>query len=340
MRLKIVGFCYHKIPSAVLAIIKPMEVLQKEQLVDFLYANSMEVTHEVIDTADVIISIRGAEPIDLQWVQRAKEKGKKVVYYLDDDVLNLNAYVYTYNKSYFQREDIKNNVKNIMRSCDILWTSNQRIINKYKAYFNRAYVMKAPALLLTSQKVEKESIEPITIGFAGGIDHREFYEKMLCQPLQQLLLLYSNQVKFEVFGFQTYLLYHLPITTYPYIEDYDDYMLKMKSFHWDIAVAPLPDTPFHACKHFNKYLEYGALKIPGIYSNVPPYSDVIEDGVNGLLVDNTEKDWLSGLKRLIDNKGECGEIREKAYDHIKAHYHVSLVAKDMYHKLHLVFRQE
>ncbi len=334
MRINVVSFCFYRIPSAVLGIIKPLEVMQKQQLIDFWYANSMSMTKEAIDMADMVICIRGAEPIDLEWVLRAKEKGKQVIYYLDDDLLNINSYIYMHNRSYFEREDIKKNIKQIMSHCDYLWTSNQRILDKYKSYFRDGYVMKTPALLLNAHSiVEQKPSEHIAIGFAGGIDHRQFYERMLYQPIRQMLVRFSDKISFEIFGFQPYLFHHFPITHYPYIKDYDSYMMKMKSLSWDIALAPLPDTSFHACKHFNKYLEYGALKIPGIYSNVSPYKDIIVDGVNGLLVENTVKDWVSGVKRLIENEVDRREIAQKAYDHIKQDYLLDVVAKDMYQKI-------
>ena len=43
-----------------------------------------------------------------------------------------------------------------------------------------------------------------------------------------------------------------------YLEDYEDYRSAMGTLGWDIALAPLPDTPFHRCKHYNKYIEYAS----------------------------------------------------------------------------------
>ena len=40
----------------------------------------------------------------------------------------------------------------------------------------------------------------------------------------------------------------------------------------DFAVAPLVKNKMNLCKSFIKYLDYSALGLPGIYSNISPYS--------------------------------------------------------------------
>lgn len=327
--MKILAFCFHKIPSAVIGIVKPLELLQQQGLITFQYMNSLGVTKEMVDEADIIICIRGAEGIDLQWVEQAVASHKRVIYYLDDDLLGINEHIYSYNRSYLEREDIQHNIRTIMERSHILWTSSERIYKRYSEQFDQANVLITPAMLLDDKKVVWEDRECLTLGFAGGIDHRNYYESMLGEPLRQIMSRYANKVKIEIFGFMPFALYYLPITHRPYAEDYEDYMRTMKSLKWDIAVAPLPDTAFHRCKHFNKYLEYGALGIPGIYSNVPPYSDIVTDRENGLLVQNSIRDWYLAIEALIKDKTLRRKMSEHAYQQLAKHYTLEQVAKQI-----------
>src|SRR5690606_32657473 len=52
------------------------------------------------------------------------------------------------------------------------------------------------------------------------------------------------------------------------------------------ALAPLRDTPFNAVRSDIKFLDYGLAGVAGIYSRVGPYGCTLEDGVQGLLVEN------------------------------------------------------
>src|SRR5690606_41513456 len=52
------------------------------------------------------------------------------------------------------------------------------------------------------------------------------------------------------------------------------------------ALSPLRDTPFNAVKSDIKFLDYGLAGVAGIYSRAGPYGGTLEDGVQGLLVEN------------------------------------------------------
>jgi glycosyltransferase involved in cell wall biosynthesis len=75
---------------------------------------------------------------------------------------------------------------------------------------------------------------------------------------------------------------------------------------WDIAVAPLLDTPFNRHKSDLKFLEYSGLGLPGVYSDVEAYASVRTD-VSGLCIANDVDAWCSALLRLASD----AELRER-----------------------------
>ena len=68
----------------------------------------------------------------------------------------------------------------------------------------------------------------------------------------------------------------------------------------DIGIMPLPDDDWTRGKCAAKALQYMALGIPAVCSDVGANRDVIRQGENGFLAANQE-DWLNYLKTLIDN---------------------------------------
>ena len=73
-----------------------------------------------------------------------------------------------------------------------------------------------------------------------------------------------------------------------------------------------PGTEFHRCKHYNKYIEYAAWGIPGIYSAAEPYTQAVRDGENGLLCPNTEEGWYAAMARLIEDAALRRRLGETA----------------------------
>jgi len=67
---------------------------------------------------------------------------------------------------------------------------------------------------------------------------------------------------------------------------------------WDIGIAPLENTDFNKGKSELKYIEYSALGIPVVCTDIEPYNTVIKDGVTGFLA-NDKESWYEKLKNLI-----------------------------------------
>ena len=92
-------------------------------------------------------------------------------------------------------------------------------------------------------------------------------------------------------------------------------MQRFSAMGFDIGLAPLLDDEFHRSKTNNKFREYGACQIAGVYSNVDTYSRYIRDGETGLLVDNTTETWITALTRLITDPQLRLKIVRQALDY-------------------------
>jgi GT2 family glycosyltransferase/glycosyltransferase involved in cell wall biosynthesis len=72
---------------------------------------------------------------------------------------------------------------------------------------------------------------------------------------------------------------------------------------WDIGIAPLAETAFNEAKSAIKAMDYAALGMAVLASDVPAYRGSLADGIGGKLVANTEAAWFRALSELIVDAG-------------------------------------
>ncbi len=89
---------------------------------------------------------------------------------------------------------------------------------------------------------------------------------------------------------------------FPPTRNYQEFIRLFYEGGYDIGLAPLEDDEFHNSKTNNKYREYGACGIAGIYSDTELYRDSIIDRSNGLLTPNNPESWSTALRELIGSK--------------------------------------
>ena len=87
-----------------------------------------------------------------------------------------------------------------------------------------------------------------------------------------------------------------------------------------VGVAPLDRNHFYNSKTEAKFRDYAQCSIAGVYSNVPPYSDVIIDGVDGLLVPGIYTSWEEAIGVLLDNVDLRNQIINNARSKVNENY--------------------
>lgn len=69
----------------------------------------------------------------------------------------------------------------------------------------------------------------------------------------------------------------------------------------DIGIAPLEDNYFNRAKSNLRWLEYSAMGIPTIASNIGHFKETIRHGETGFLA-NTEKEWVELITALVKDR--------------------------------------
>lgn len=75
------------------------------------------------------------------------------------------------------------------------------------------------------------------------------------------------------------------------------WMASQSSF--DIGLSPLRENAFNRCKSEIKFLDYSALGLVPVVSDLEPYRDVVSNGLNGYLVPGDADSWFDVLDKLV-----------------------------------------
>ncbi len=87
-----------------------------------------------------------------------------------------------------------------------------------------------------------------------------------------------------------------------------------------LAVIPLENSRFAACKSAIKWFEYAEAGVPVVCSNVSPYCEVVEDGVSGRLVPNDAAAWQAALRGAVEDSAWRQRVASRARATVRAHH--------------------
>jgi len=143
---------------------------------------------------------------------------------------------------------------------------------------------------------------PVRILFVGTPTHKPDLG-LMADPLAQISQKYGENVSFCFYGAEPpHSLSNRPNVSYIPLRTYDfhRFIADFQQLEADIAIAPLENNLFNCCKSSIKYFEYTALGLPGVFSALPPYAEVVHDGKDGFLAANPEE-WERKLELLIES---------------------------------------
>lgn len=162
------------------------------------------------------------------------------------------------------------------------------------------------------------------IGYMGTYSHEADW-RLILPAWRQVYERHREAVEFQVIGIseRAQALARqagVPIRViHPRMEEVE-YPLFMLWFtgqmRWDIAVAPLLDTPFTRCKSDLKFLDYSALGAATIASRVPVYESSVRHGETGSLAENTVEAWTNALERFVTNDERRTTMAQAARDYL------------------------
>jgi glycosyltransferase involved in cell wall biosynthesis len=282
-----------------------------------------------------LVVSRLAEP-PMSWLpDYFRERGRPYVYFLDDNFFELGAHIDPRNGPYYQHPAVRDALDRFLRGATLVWLMSGTL---------RAYLAdRLPGLptLLTHAPIDLATWDAAPAGappplpghgatFRVGYPSapRENMAWLLTEIVARCGARFGGSVGFEFVGWWPAAVQDAPnVRCFPARPDYRDYAAFVKSRRWDCAIAPLADSLFENCKTDNKFRDYAAAGVAGIYSRTSLYRSSVVDGETGLLVENDAAAWVDAIASLRDAAGLRAAIANAAYDTVRARNDQAIVAR-------------
>ena len=319
-------------PSVQLCAAAQLEELAQIGMCSFRSMSYHKVTGKDINWADVVILGRCDSWYEEKIAQKAHQAGKYIAYLIDDDLLNVPGNLLS--AEHFRRADIRGNMKKMIALSDMVLSPSPVLLEKYasKDSGRTGILVEEPALRPVEFTPRAENV-PVQIGFAGSLDRVDDLEGILKDALLRIKAEYGDRVCFHFFGAIPSFAEELDAKTIPFCESYETYLETLNGLHWDIGLAPMPDTAFHSCKHYIKFIEYAASCIVGIYSETGPYLRLKKWGDCGIFCQNTADSWYQAIKLLLEDPQKREAMRQQVSQVCQEKLTVKTIAADFYSQL-------
>ena len=296
MMLQILCVVQTPLPSVEISIIRPFNYLQKEKKIRWQLVLENDFTPGLLEGVDLVVFHRNCRPNCLRILHAVKDAGLPVLYELDDHYLAMPEDLPI--GRYMRLPQIVRTLETLLRSADLVKVGSQEMIPFARE--RNPQVVSHPYAVDTSvfRNLQKTSHRHLLVGYAGSVNHSR--DLALIAGVIPRISREFPDLRWEFIGC-------LPEGVQPganlkfsgFLPSYDEFLTTLYRRNWDIGLAPLLDTVYNRCKTDNKFREYGACGIAGIYSAIPPYTTSVQHEITGLLTANTEDAWYHALKKLI-----------------------------------------
>jgi glycosyltransferase involved in cell wall biosynthesis len=263
--------------------------------------------------ADVVLAQRVAiEDVESaeRVVEACRRRGSRLVFETDDDLFHLPP-EHPESEHYAR---ITQGAKRLAKEADAIFTSTEPLRQKLLAWNRNVVVI--PNLLDDRLwgPAEGPPLDPdaVRILYAGSVSHRDDLE-FLGQAVRKLSRARREKLRIDVIGVtaegadwhDSIAVPSAVALSYP---RYVDWIRRRNVWHW--GVAPLLDTPFNRSKSALKFLEYAALGLPSICSDMTVYRSVVRPGETGILAANDGDAWRDALEMALGDEALWRRLRE------------------------------
>ncbi len=316
-----------RIASYKIGIEQPLRHLENNGACSFSVRAEEEVQLSRLAAADIVVFFRTVSSAAYNYLELAREMGKKTVYVIDDHFMAMSPA--TDIGSYYHVPVRRETYVKFLKNVHIVKVASPFFARHLERHFNPNKVVCFPGSVdfasLSGLEKESKDEDKIVIGYEGGRKRGAF--DPVIKALRGILRRYGDRVRIEFFGYVPEGLEGKPQVSFvQHDSDYKNFLKRLYRSNWDIGLAPLEDTLLHDCKTNNKFREYSACRIPSIYSRSPAYEEWVKNKENGILVSGTRDDWFEALVELIESPELRKSIAEKAEEAAKINFSIEACA--------------
>lgn len=319
----------HGVPSLSVAarITEMLDYLEQQGQVEYTSINELDpAASNALAWADVLVLSKHSSLATLTLVKQAKRSGKIVVYDFDDWIFSFPKY------SGGQQNNGKTAlIHEILSYCTHITVANPQLQHKLRPVVGKTVLMPNGMWV---EKYRPNGLDDLHLPRSNRIvfTNADFIKmdaakELFLTALQIFFLKYPDLVM-DFYGDPFPELVSLPFIHFTNRIPYDQYIRSLISSRYLFAITPLgaDEDPvaseFNNCKNPFKYLNYAVAGIPSLYSSSPIYKNVIKDGCNGIIVENTLNAWVLALESILSNSRKRFEISAESIKDVGGNFHI------------------
>jgi glycosyltransferase involved in cell wall biosynthesis len=316
---------HEKLPSFQIGIRQPFEALSKLGLIDYKVMEEENSAGQTFIDSQVIVFIRNTNKEAYALLQEANRLNKRTIYSIDDHFLHLPNRGYGITMTDPERRET---FARFLTEAQTVRVGSPYFAKHIQENYNKSTVCIQASVdfaWLEKAGVPTRSKQTLVIGYEGSYKEDDF--EQVIPALLTIMEEYKHRIRLEFHGYvPSELIGHPGIVFFTGSSDYRTFMHILARRAWDIGIAPLQDSLYNRCKSNNKFREYSACRIPGIYSNLPTYADCVSHEQTGILTGHRTDDWYRAIKRLVEDEQLRTHIRRKAYRYVQEHFTIERCA--------------
>lgn len=254
----------------------------------------------VFDGVGTVVIVRFLPRRWVQSLQRFKRMGGRVMYFMDDDLMDPSALEGLPPKYARKIKDLALRQRRVIESI-----SDEYLVST--AYLAEKYAAWRPTVLAPKPSMTQVvAAERIQLCYHGTASHGPELAWLL--PVMKEVLGSIQMTQFEVFGDHgvNKMYRSLPRTAVVHPMTWPSYLAYTAGVRRDIALAPLLANGFNAGRGPTKFFDFARMGAVGIYSDCAPYKGFIRNGIDGVLLPNDPEIWARTIVELsVDSARRC-----------------------------------
>src|SRR5215510_9420029 len=265
------------IPSTVLTVVKPLTALHRAGQVIADITLESWVSRRKVERADVIVFSRNTEPSFGQTLDFAAARGKPVIYDIDDNFFELPPYY---------QDELPHRTPERLAQLE-RYLTGATLVRVYSEPMRERVRCLNPRVVQVDAAVDWALLPParprrdprtVRIVYPTSRWRKDDLASLFLEDVRRLLTAYRGRVEVYFWGYHPpELRGHPAVHCLDFRPDYDRFFGAFARAGFDIGLAPLRDDVFHRSKSNNKFREYAACHVAGVYSDVDVYSACVED---------------------------------------------------------------